>query len=388
MIARSVLPAALALVVIGISGTAQAAVRMYSGSLIIHAFGNDTSTGSTFPYSKAIVTGIPLAGNCNTAPYHTHETITLPTYPTSASPTQAIVFTIPKYGGAIPDIDTNGDMIPDVVSGCQAATLAEGDPLTGSGSNLTTGMISTVRTSLNPRGFTLPKSALAKVASGSAAVYSPFLFSLHYGDLKNEAGVFGKNLGDGTIPTITRGSGAVRASVRQTAGKNKFGGVMRLLGTYSSHEGYFYNGSISVARYTWLFNYLGDAEPQGTSVGVVTGGHVVSASRPDHDHYANPHTQNYVYAEVFKWTTGIVRVTATGFFPTVLERNGFDNRTGRGAGQVQMVSPMLTHWVGAGETRSSSIGVMKLTFAPEPEQGMVLGAGAAVLGLLFRSTRK
>jgi len=302
------------------------------------------------------------------------------------------MFTIPKYGGATVNLDTNGDAIPDIVSGCGRESRAEGDPLTGSGSNLTTGLLNTSRTSLNPRGFTLPKSAIGKVANGSFEGYGVYLFDVHYGDLKNDAGVFGKNLGDGTIPTINRSGGA--RVVRQTSGKNQFGGVMRLLGTYYSIAGYLYNGlTTSINKYTYLFDYLGHGG-QATAAGVVTQGHLASAGQTNfpaypYPPYSPPDYTSYIYAEVFKWTTGTVRVTATGLFPTVLERKGFDNRTGMGAGQIQMVSPMLTHWVSIfGEDHTASIGVMKLTFAPEPEQWMVLGAGAAVLGLLFRSTRK
>ncbi len=94
-------------------------------------------------------------------------------------------------------------------------------------------------------------------------------------------------------------------------------------------------------------------------------------------------------AEAFKWTTGSVTVTALGgTFPTILRRKGYDNRTAMGSGTVQLVSPMLTRWVGAGEGSTAAIGILKLTFAPEPSSSMMLGAGAALLGLLFCARRR
>ena len=76
----------------------QAEPRMYTGSLIIHTFGNDTTTGAYPPYQTARAVGIPLMGNCNTTPYHAQETLTFPTYPTG---TDTIMFSIPAYGGAV-----------------------------------------------------------------------------------------------------------------------------------------------------------------------------------------------------------------------------------------------------------------------------------------------
>ncbi len=42
----------------------------------------------------------------------------------------------------------------------------------------------------------------------------------------------------------------------------------------------------------------------------------------------------------FPWTTGRVTITATdGFFPTLFQRTGFDNRTSMGVETIQLVSP-------------------------------------------------
>ena len=45
---------------------ARAVVNMYyKGSLIIQSFGNDTTTGSVYPYSQYIVLGVPFGLACN-----------------------------------------------------------------------------------------------------------------------------------------------------------------------------------------------------------------------------------------------------------------------------------------------------------------------------------
>jgi len=94
---------------------------------------------------------------------------------------------------------------------------------------------------------------------------------------------------------------------------------------------------------------------------------------------------------VFKWTTGKVTVTAVGgSLPTVMQRNGYDHRTPMGQGAVQLVSPMLTKWVGVSPRgATAAIGIMKLNFAPEPSEWMLLSSGISMLGLLaWRRSRR
>jgi hypothetical protein len=358
-----------ALAVLGFAAPAQAGARMYTGSLIIHALGNDT-------YSSLV--GIPLAGNCDQAPYHAKETRTFRTTPTG---TQVLTITIPAYGGAVLSggIDTNGDTLPDVPAGCGRATISAGDPLTGAGPVNTTGATSTSRATNAPRKFTLPIWALRKQKPGASLDnrYGVYLWDVHFADLRNDVGVFSKGGGDGSFAVVRAGRKAI-----QTAGKNQFGGVMRLLGSYGNNEGYLYNNTTEMVYFNWLFDYLGQGG-QATDGGVVTAG------------YAKTHL-NYYYTiwsgfsglaakasvEVFKWTTGNVTVTASGgTFPTVLHRQGYDNRTPMGAGAVQMVSPMLTKWVGVYPDDKAAIGIMKVSFAPEPSEWMLLVSGVSMLGL-------
>ena len=60
-----------------------------------------------------------------------------------------------------------------------------------------------------------------------------------------------------------------------------------------------------------------------------------------------------------------------------------------GAGNIQMVSPMLTHWncpACGSDYETGGIGVMNLQFvdAPEPASALMLLAGISALGLIYR----
>jgi hypothetical protein len=369
-----------------LAASATAGPRLYTGSLVIHAFGNDTTTGSFAPFSSFTYFGIPLTGQCDMAPYHAKETLMFPTSPTG---TQSFTFTIPAYGGQVPNIDTNGDTVPDIIDGCGSASRRAGDPLSGFGPVNTTGMTNTSRATNDPRGFTLPPWALRKQKTGaSLSTYGVYLWEVHFADLHNTAGTFAKNGGDGTF-AVTHASAKAKRKAIQTAGKNKFGGVMRLLGSYGDNEGYLYNDVTTTVVYlNWLFDYLGHGG-QPTDGDVVTAGYIKNYLNHFYTRASGSRGTSTVYAEVFKWTTGSVTVTALGgTFPTILRRKGYDNRTAMGSGAVQLVSPMLTHWVGAGESSTAAIGILKVTFAPEPSGLMMLAAGASMLGLLSHIRRR
>ena len=92
----------------------------------------------------------------------------------------------------------------------------------------------------------------------------------------------------------------------------------------------------------------------------------------------------------FPWTTGMVTITATdGFFPTLFQRTGFDNRTSMGLGTVQLVAPLLVKWDFPGRDASwdrhtGAIGILRIKFVPEPATWPMVVAGAAFLGALYR----
>jgi hypothetical protein len=100
-------------------------------------------------------------------------------------------------------------------------------------------------------------------------------------------------------------------------------------------------------------------------------------------------TTTIVKAQYVGWTTGTVTVTATrGPFLSHQQRRGYDYRTSKGLGTIQLVSRLLTHWFGLTDKETTAVGIMKLTFTPEPSRWMMLFAGASMLGLLYRSRRR
>jgi hypothetical protein len=247
----------------------------------------------------------------------------------------------------------------------------------------------------NPRKFSIGTSELNRVRSeASFERYGVYQWEVHFADLHNDAGMFSKSGGDGNFGPINPSKAAKqKRGVVQKAGPNKFGGVMQLLGSYGDNEGYFNAtaASTSVFYYNWLFNYLG-ASGQATKAGEVTRGYVYGpyAVYGYQRNNGKPYT-SYAKIEVFKWTTGTVTVTAVGgTFPTMLQRKGYDHRTAMGSGIVQLVSPMLSEWEGATSGTASAtagVGIMKITFAPEPSEWMLLAGGVSMLGLLIHRRR-
>jgi hypothetical protein len=169
-------------------------------------------------------------------------------------------------------------------------------------------------------------------------------------------------------------------------GAHKFGGTMRLLGTYYSNVGFRSWSDTYVAKRTWLVDYVG-ASAQGSSTPAVGSDTNFYVGR--NYGFANTTT---VKAYAFSWTTGTVTVTATGGPQhTVMARKGHDNRTPYGAGEIQMVSPHLTRWIsqdGNAAYFKGAIGILKIQIAPEPHEWMLLGAGLSMLVLLYRANRR
>jgi hypothetical protein len=91
----------------------------------------------------------------------------------------------------------------------------------------------------------------------------------------------------------------------------------------------------------------------------------------------------------FPWTTGSVTVTARGNGPhkTFHDERGYDNRntsTPYGKGTIQMVSPLLTRWVGVTEYATVGIGILRIKFIPEPQTWAMLLAGASLIAVGHR----
>jgi hypothetical protein len=364
---------------------------MYSGSMVYHAFGNDTTTGATVKLQRDDFSAFPWGANCHVGAYHAKETITFPT-PASAN---TVMFTLPRYGGQAAIHDTNADGIGDKASGCLQTSVELGAPMIGKGVTLmTTGASTTSRTAASPRGIDIPAGRFTAMHSGvySLADYGPYAFGILYTDLSNPAATFrnGGGIGNftwseetGMAPNIKK-----RGKVVVTEGPNQFGGTMKMLGTFYTNEGFYYKGHLSVAKYSWLFQYNGAGAV--TSGGVVTQPGGTSTPNTIYTTLSGAVYPSHVFGILFSWTTGTVSVTAVhGPFPTVLARNGFDNRDAQGAGEIQMVTPMLTRWVWlSGNYETASIGHLRLNLMPEPQEWMMLGAGLSMLGLLYRSNRR
>jgi hypothetical protein len=74
-----------------------------------------------------------------------------------------------------------------------------------------------------------------------------------------------------------------------------------------------------------------------------------------------------------------------GPFPSVMQRKGYDYRTSMGLGEIQLVSPLLTMCrVPIANTETTSVGILKLVFVPEPSRSLLLAAGLGCLGVLHR----
>jgi hypothetical protein len=49
---------------------------------------------------------------------------------------------------------------------------------------------------------------------------------------------------------------------------------------------------------------------------------------------------------------------------------------------------MITAWTGAGTSSTAGVGIMKVVFAPEPSEWMLLASGISMLGLVAHRRRK
>jgi hypothetical protein len=350
--------------VMGIAASAQAVTPMYMiGKLTEVSFGNDTTTGLSAPYYSTNYLGIPFGQHCNSA----HGTGTTACYATSS------------YQSAHDGSPLRG-------TGVVSVSASPGGPIALPASLLTV-MLGTLPTAFSTPVF--QKKPIGGVPGGSFSYYPPYIYSYSYADLKNAAGNFFGNGGPGNVTFNAISAGAGGGTLTTTQGAGKYGGTMRMLGTLQTHFAYANSGGLSIGTDNWLVDWMG--------AGVVTPGGAVSVAT----HYVkgtNKHNvlivtnTNYISVSAFPWGTGKATAKATrGPFPTNFARSGYDSRTAGGAGNIQMVSPMLTHWRTPGggvDYETAAIGVLTLSFTPEPSSAMLLVAGVSMLGLVYRSSRR
>lgn len=307
---------------------ATAAPRLYSASLQIEMFGNDTTTGSAFPFSVETHRALVLGQNCNDA-----------------------------YGS------TTGT--------CGLTTLRDGAPLTGSG---TASVMATTYVD-----FTLPASDIAVFAQGSRPWNPPTLYSYTYANLKNGPGSFFAGGGPGTVSRTLYIGPSPMGRARVTPGPQQFGGVMRLLGAQTGQTGIYRNGGLSIGAVNRRFD----------AVGYYSSSTLLYTVDLYHTNLFQS-TNVKIYGHPFRWTTGTVSVTGNGgSFDTAFERKGYDNRTPGGDGTIQLVTPYLVEWHQPAISQTfATIGVLKIQFVPEPASWLGLAAGLGGLTVLHRTRRR
>jgi len=245
-----------------------------------------------------------------------------------------------------------------------------------------------------------------RTIEGSWPNVPPYLYSYTYATLKNDAGDFGKGKGFfATNATKTKltftntGAGnQVVATVNVKKGSNSFGGVMELLGTFTTKVCYFNNaaGGCGLGYNTWHYQSIGapgwknpgSPTTPGPQASVVTRSQTYSATFKYFQTALNQFSTYYIVAQRFPWTTGTVTVNATGRGPhdTYHRRVGFDNRIA-GIGTVQLVSPILTQWLGPTpntQLETGGVAILQVKFIPEPSVALGLLSGLSLLALLYR----
>jgi hypothetical protein len=253
-----------------------------------------------------------------------------------------------------------------------------------------------------------------RTTRGSWPNVPPYLYSYTYATLRNDAGDFGRGKGFFSVGatktelTFTNmGAGnQVVATVTVKPGENNFGGVMELLGSFTTKVCYFNNarGGCGLGYADWHYESIGapgwknpkspeyNGEPYsgGPQGSVVTRSRTFSTTFKYFQTALNQSSTYYIVAQRFPWTTGTVTVKATGRGPhdTYHRRVGFDNRSA-GIGTVQMVSPILTQWLGptpATKLETGGVAILQIEFLAVPEPSVLLGmlSGLSLLAVLYR----
>ncbi len=321
---------------------------LYDASLIIHAFGEEMTTGTASTQITSTFFALPLGYDCRDLSSYT-------------------VYRAPA------------------THWCSKSILQKGHPATGMGV-LGLGWGAT-------RPILVPQSAFG--VSGVTGYYPvgyvpTTTYSHTYATFTNAVGTFfaggGPAAGKGTHRRVGQWPGDVSAGWVVHEGENGFGGTMRLLGKLGATAGW---GQWSFGSNTW--------------VGTSSWNMIPALGRSKHDSQ-NPYTNTGTfksgdYGNIFTlskigtgtpWTTGSVTVYVNSVFPnsyyrtdTIIRRAGYDNRNASGIGTIQLVTPALTHWLGY-ENSTGHIAILKLKFVPEPRAALLLAAGAGVLMVLRR----
>jgi hypothetical protein len=288
--------------------------------------------------------------------------------------------------------------------GADKGRVQRGYPIAGSWNAVPTGIG-------HLAGFTIPaapphpgnKSLGIRTTAlvGEFASNYPYIYSYTYGTLRNDKGNFGPGQGPGSFNIVYNTyqySGIKQyASIMVKAGKNKFGGTMKMLGAMTTKVCYWLQaggGGCSLTSQNWRYDAVGATAY--TSGGVVTQGYIATWCNRGwrgpgfgcpYYHTTPGYSTLTLYGYRFPWTTGSVTVTAIARGPhkTVHYAHGYDNRTPTGGnGTIQLVSPILTHWFGYTDYETGGIGILRIKFVPEPQTWATLVAGVSLFAVGYR----
>jgi hypothetical protein len=362
MLVRTIRLLAVGLCALGFGLSAQAGPAMFNASFIMHSWGNDITSGATYPYNDNVFTAAPLGHNCQHAQQY-------------------------SVNGA-----TNSRW-------CSDAIFSAGAPATGSGT------LTASSTAVLTVGATvaLPTSAFVADVTGFLPTYYPYLQSWTYGYFQNVAGTFfaGGGAAAGLGEATKTGMGQTSGTWIIHEGPNAFGGVLGVLGAYGAIAKYVVSGKPGTYEGTGTWAMIPEVgRPQSATPVAYSGmGKTTKWQNPWEKTNAYVNNVNSNISSLVArgtgtlWTTGTVSVLAqAGVFQTVLKRTGYDVISGSGATAVrniQLVTPTLTHWVGPGyQTHTGQVGILKLTITPEPEVLLMLAAGGGLLALLYWTSRR
>jgi hypothetical protein len=261
----------------------------------------------------------------------------------------------------------------------------KGAPLTGSG---------WVSTWQNGKAFYIgsaytPYSGIQGKRSGSFPATFPYIYSYTFADLKNNYGTFGNGWGPGSFTVKSeRAPGSILASVMVKKGPNQFGGTMRMLGSFVGKTCYYRPGGCSVGSIDWRYEAIGTSAYTNGS-GRVSKGYQATATGRYYLTGLRTSTTYSVVGSRFPWTTGSAYVMAgDGPHKTYQRGKGYDNRDADGHGTIQLVSPVLTRWLGPADNfHTAGVAFLKIRFLPEPSALVALPGGALLLLGLRRTKR-
>jgi hypothetical protein len=348
---------------------------MFEASFIFHAWGNDISSGTAWPHLDIDWTAAPLGYDCQ------HPN------PWTANDPRYCPWTKRQRGHA--------------ATGSWSRSIGTGTPPKISMAQSDFGVQLVTKTAGNTWGVGDCCRGLFPHATYSSS-YPVYWQSFSYATFVNAAGTFFAGGGAAAAKGYVNKTGATAMTAgtwQIRAGKNAFGGVMGLLGKYGGkviwtdpwgEPGWFVTSS------SWnMVNVLG--RPLFNTV-IRTGDFGTLYYQNPYAHmtltYKGHSPSTYLTTRNIGsgtlWTTGQVgNFTRVDYFTTSLWRTGYDNRTPQGKGNIQLVTPTLTHWLNGYpfEHHTAQVGMLTIQ-VPEPGAILLLAAGAGVLVFLRRVSRR